>query len=116
MTESRALYRKFLRLSARLPTPERRAWLVGRIREDFRATPFSDRAIEVGRLHISNLLLRPRALSLYRSLFRAAKRMPTSNRAEFVRRKTRQSYEKDIDETDPNVVREVRGGWCGAVT
>ena len=108
MAEIRQLYRSFIRIAAQLPTPERRAWVVGRVREEFRA-PLRDCSIEMGRKQLSNLLLRPRALSLYRSLFRVARRMPTSNRAEFVRRKTRQSYEKDLDEADPNVVREVRG-------
>mmetsp|Transcript_15541 Transcript_15541/g.32032 ORF Transcript_15541/g.32032 Transcript_15541/m.32032 type:complete len:160 (-) Transcript_15541:8-487(-) len=104
-----SLYRSFLRVAYRLPTTERKDWLIDRIRQDFRSPPSSDleKSIKIGEAHLSNLLLRYEALSLYRKLFRAAKHMPTSNRAEFVRRKTRQSYEEDIEEANPEVVRQL---------
>lgn len=43
---------------------------------------------------------RVRALSLYRQLMRAAKKMPTPNRRGFVVRKTRDEYRKNMGLTD----------------
>jgi len=43
---------------------------------------------------------RVRALSLYRQLMRAAKKMPTANRRNFVVNKTRDEYRDNMEITD----------------
>eukprot|EP00898_Chlorokybus_atmophyticus_P009283 jgi/Chlat1/985/Chrsp108S01413 len=47
---------------------------------------------------------RARALQLYRALFRAAERMPTQNRRDYIRKKVRVEYSKAREESDPEQV------------
>jgi hypothetical protein len=49
---------------------------------------------------------RTKALSLYRKLLRAAMRMPTPNRQNFVIRKTRIEFKTSIALTDPDAINE----------
>lgn len=45
-----------------------------------------------------------RALSLYRQLLRGAERMPTPNRQNFIKRRTRDEYRKHRALTDPEEI------------
>jgi hypothetical protein len=49
---------------------------------------------------------RTKALSLYRKLLRAAMRMPTPNRQNFVIRKTRIEFKTSMSLTDPDAINE----------
>ena len=49
---------------------------------------------------------RSKALSLYRKLLRAATRMPTPNRQNFVIRKTRAEFKASMTITDPDAINE----------
>jgi Complex 1 protein (LYR family) len=49
---------------------------------------------------------RTKALSLYRKLLRAAMRMPTPNRQNFVIRKTRTEFKASMTLTDPEAINE----------
>ncbi|KAG7347268.1 complex 1 LYR family protein [Nitzschia inconspicua] len=49
---------------------------------------------------------RTKALSLYRKLLRAAMRMPTPNRQNFVIRKTRTEFKASMRLTDPEAINE----------
>ncbi|GAQ78130.1 hypothetical protein KFL_000080340 [Klebsormidium nitens] len=48
---------------------------------------------------------RSRALALYRAFYRAAKSMPTANRRDYIRKKSRFEFEENRHETDPSRIR-----------
>ncbi|KAG5177858.1 hypothetical protein JKP88DRAFT_226131 [Tribonema minus] len=47
---------------------------------------------------------RARALTLYKQLLRSAATMPTKNRREYIKAKTRREYEDNMGETDPEKI------------
>ena len=49
---------------------------------------------------------RAKALSLYRKLLRAAMKMPTPNRQNFVIRKTRTEFKANVKLTDPDSIKQ----------
>lgn len=53
---------------------------------------------------ITPLATRSRVLSLYRQLLRAAEKMPTPNRKNFVIKKTRAEFKANIEKTDPEEI------------
>mmetsp|Transcript_15564 Transcript_15564/g.24200 ORF Transcript_15564/g.24200 Transcript_15564/m.24200 type:complete len:95 (+) Transcript_15564:280-564(+) len=52
----------------------------------------------------ANAVARTKALSLYRQLMRGSKKMPTTDRKEFVRFKTRTEFRENMHLTDPEKI------------
>ncbi|GMH47038.1 hypothetical protein TL16_g07321 [Triparma laevis f. inornata] len=110
---ARSIFRKLLRCANKLPTQERRDWLRSDVLSGFRANAHVSDQTQINKLisqsekYLDILGLRSRALSLYRGLFRASRHMPTANRVEFVRRRTRSEFMKNRDVVEPEEVKEL---------